>query len=43
MDVAVNKDLSHETILRVSPSRRTLILEMQKPDGAVAQDRKSVV
>ena len=36
MDVAVNKDLSHETILRVSPSRRTLILEMQKPDGAVA-------
>lgn len=36
MDVAVNKNLSHETVLRVSPRRGTLIVEMQKPDGAVA-------
>lgn len=36
MDVAVNKDFSHDTILRISPNRNTLIVETQKPDGAVA-------
>ena len=34
--LAENKDLTRDVILRVSPKRNTLIVEEQKPGGAVA-------
>lgn len=36
MEQAENKDLTRDIILRVSPKRNTLIVEEQKPGGAVA-------
>ena len=36
IEQAENKDLTRDIILRVSPKRNTLIVEEQKPGGAVA-------
>ena len=33
---AENKNLTRDVILRISPKRNTLIVEEQKPGGAVA-------
>ena len=39
MEQAENKDLTRDIILRVSPKRNTLIVEEQKPGGAVEKAR----
>ena len=39
MQPAENKDYSRDVILRLSPTRNTIIVEEQKPGGIAAFDR----